>query len=386
MFVGLTNLPHFCIVKKGRQTKHNMKKLLMIWCWTGWTLSAVFGQSTLAVYPGDVTNNGQVNNLDFLHLGLAYNYSGPARDSASLDFVPIPAEPWPLQFPGGLNMAYADCNGDGYVNYYFDAFPLYTNYGLERDSNVTEDVFIPGVTGIDPPLKFDETAVPNTVLAGQTLRLPIELGTAAIPAEDFYGVAFSVTTDPAYIDLNQAVFNFAELSWINPDNDRIWMSKKTQANQLEVGLVRTDKNQRNGYGRIGYAEFVIVVDVIVNQQIPVIIDEIKVMDKFGNYSTVAGDTIWINVSAESLSSNDDKPQLPKLELYPNPVSDQLLLKASAPVTGLQLFDLLGQTVWAERPSGQDWLDVKLPSVPNGIYLLKVETTRGVACRRIQIQH
>ncbi len=358
----------------------------MIWYWTVWALSTVFGQSTLAVYPGDVTNNGQVNNLDFLHLGLAYNYSGPARDSTLLDFVPIPAEPWPLQLPGGLNMAYADCNGDGYVNYYFDAFPLYTNYGLERDSNVLEDEFIPGITGIDPQLKFDETNLPNTLSAGQTLRLPIELGSSDIPAEDFYGVAFSVTTDPAYIDLNQAIFNFAELSWINPDNDRVWMSKKAQGDRVDVGLVRTDRNQRNGYGRIGYAEFVIVVDVIVNQQIPVVIDRIKVMDKFGNYSTVAGDTIWINISAESLSSSNEQPLTPKLEVYPNPAASLLFIKASAPVTGLQLYDLLGQAVWGERPPKQDWLEVKLPEVPNGIYLLKVETTEGIACRRIQIQH
>jgi hypothetical protein len=183
-------------------------------------LSGASGQAGLVVYPGDVTNNGQVNALDFLHLGLAYNYSGPARDSASLDFVPIPATPWNLQFPGGLNMAYADCNGDGYVNYYFDAFPLYTNYGLQRASNVLPDTFIPGMSGIDPPLQFDESALPTFVQNGQTIKIPIELGTADIPAEDFYGIAFSVNANPSHIDLNQTSFNFAELSWINPE-DRI---------------------------------------------------------------------------------------------------------------------------------------------------------------------
>ncbi len=363
-----------------------MKRVLAIWCWVSWMLSGASGQAGLVVYPGDVTNNGQVNALDFLHLGLAYNYSGPARDSASLDFVPIPATPWNLQFPGGLNMAYADCNGDGYVNYYFDAFPLYTNYGLQRASNVLPDTFIPGMSGIDPPLQFDESALPTFVQNGQTIKIPIELGTADIPAEDFYGIAFSVNANPSHIDLNQTSFNFAELSWINPDNDRIWMSKKAQPNRVDVGLVRTDKNQRNGYGRIGYAEFVIIVDVIVNQQIPVVIEQVKMMDKFGNYSTVAGDTLWINVAPESLASSENALKSPSLELYPNPASDQVMIKASASIKGIQLIDLLGQVVWTQQTSRQDWLELTLPKVPNGLYLMKVETSQGIASRRIQIQH
>lgn len=375
----------FVSLKSTNRVQH-MKRLLSIWLWMGWMLNGALGQATLQVYPGDVTNNGQVNAIDFLHLGLAYNYSGPARDSASLDFTPIPAEPWPLQFPGGLNMAYADCNGDGYVNYYFDAFPLYTNYGQERDSMVQQDVFVAGVPGIDPPLKFDDSAVPNTVQAGQTVRIPLELGSANIPAEDFYGIAFSIIADPTHIDLNQISVNFAELSWINPDNDRIWMTKKADLNRVDVGLVRTDKNQRSGYGQVGYADFVIIVDVIVNQQIPIVMERVKMMDKYGNYSTVASDTIWLNVSPESLSSNNDQPNTPRLEIYPNPASDQVLVKSSAPVTGVQLVDMLGQVLWSVSMEKQDWLELKLPTTPNGLYLLKVETTRGMACRTLQIQH
>jgi hypothetical protein len=194
-------------------------------------------QSSLLVYPGDVTNNGVVNTLDFLHLGLAYNFSGPARDSSGLDFSPKPAQPWSLQFPGGLNMAYADCNGDGNVNYFFDAFPLYTHYGQQRSNNVVPDEFPPGLPGIDAPLRFDHSAVPGLVHGGQVVRIPVELGSAAIPAEDFYGIAFSIQTDPSAINLDQSITSFAESSWANPDNDRIWMSKKAATNRLDVGLV-----------------------------------------------------------------------------------------------------------------------------------------------------
>ena len=130
----------------------------------------------------------------------------------------------------------------------------------------------------------------------------------------------------------------------------------------------------------------IIVDVIVNQQIPIVMERVKMMDKYGNYSTVAGDTIWLNVSPESLSSNNDQPNVPRLDIYPNPTSDQVLVKSSAPVTGVQLVDMLGQVIWSVSAEKQDWLELKLPAAPNGLYLLKVETTRGIGCRTLQIQN
>jgi hypothetical protein len=63
-----------------------------------------------------------------------------------------------------------------------------------------------------------------------------------------------------------------------------------------------------------------------------------------------------------------------------------MIKSSASIKGIQLIDLLGQVVWTQQTSRQDWLELTLPKVPNGQYLMKVETSQGIASRRIQIQH
>ena len=357
-----------------------------------WMVLVVLGadfakaQTPLQVYPGDVTNNGVVNNLDFLHLGLAYNYAGPARDSSSQNFEALPVNPWSFQFPGGLNMAYADCNGDGFVNYYFDAFPLYTHYGLQRDSNVIQDEFVPGLAGVDPPLQFDSAAAPAQVVGGQTFSLPIELGTSDLPVEDFYGIAFSVKLPPGIFDVNQTVFNFTEQSWANSDNDRIWMSKKVDSDQIDVALVRTDRNQKRGYGRIGVVDYVIIVDVVaLEQSYPIVIEQIKMMDKFGNYSTVAGDTIWINVAPNSLLANDQLKKEPPVEVFPNPTSQWLRVQSTELIQSTTLIDVLGQVVLEEQWRPSSAVELNLPKLPAGMYLLRIETDHGVAFRRVQIQ-
>jgi hypothetical protein len=343
---------------------------------------------TLEVYPGDVTNNGEVNNLDFLHLGMAYNFAGPARDSSSQLFEPLPVLPWSYYFANGQNMAYADCNGDGVVNYYYDAFPLYTNYGSVRNTGVQPDLFFPGLPGIDPVLGFDHAAVPNQVQGGQLISLPLELGTMANPVEDLYGIAFSMIVDPQYIDANSVMFNLSELSWANPDNDRIWMYKKVSNQRVDVGWVRTDKNQRWGSGKIGSVDFVIIVDILpLQQQFPVYFENIKMMDKFGNYSTVAADTIWLNTMADStVSSIHTASYEPPVSVMPNPAQDKILVRATEPITGLMLSDVLGQIMWQDHSEQGTLTQINLPDIPAGTYLLRIETDSGLIFKRLQIQH
>ena len=40
------------------------------------------------MYPGDATNNGEVNGIDALYLGIAYGITGAPRDNAETDWTP----------------------------------------------------------------------------------------------------------------------------------------------------------------------------------------------------------------------------------------------------------------------------------------------------------
>ena len=139
---------------------------------------------------------------------MAYNFAGPARDPVLWIFTPKMLNHGRTISPSGQNMAYADCNGDGFVNYFYDAFPLHQlRYGA-RSTNVIPDVFPAGLPGVDPQLMFDHAAAPSQVTGGQMIRLPIVLGTIDNPVEDLYGLAFSVYIDPLIIDANNVLLDF----------------------------------------------------------------------------------------------------------------------------------------------------------------------------------
>jgi hypothetical protein len=337
----------------------------------------------LHVYPGDVNNNGVVNNVDFLYMGLAYNFGGPARSSESTAFTPQNATPWPFHFANGVNFAYADCNGDGIVNYYYDAFPIYVNYGMKHDS-VTEDVFPVGHPSTDPSLRLGSAGQPIQTNPGVTLTIPISLGDAQHPLDDFYGLAFALHVDPAYVDASKVKFNFSQNSWANPDNDRVYMYKAASNSRVDVGWVRTDHNNVGGYGEIGDVQIIIIVDVIEFTAFPVRIDSILVIDKFGNTTAIAGDTLHINVQPFALSSGQTPLDNHYFNVQPNPASDILYLEHDADIDELLLSDPLGRTVLELQPH-ESKFKIPLPKLPAGLYLLKARSRSGTYLKKIRIQ-
>ena len=364
----------------------NMKHLLLILFPAFFSAAPLFGQS-LTVWPGDVTNNGVVNNVDFLHLGLAYNYIGPARDSVNSSWLPQQVSPWAGQFANGVNYAYADCNGDGIVNYFYDAFPIYVHYGKVHGL-VTPDVFVPGTPGVDPPFQFDDSALPAQVSGGQQITLPLTLGSAALPMEDFYGIAFSIIVDRDFVDVDQVSLNFNQASWANPDNDRIFSVNRVTSERLDVGWVRIDHNEKSGYGPIGEASFIVIDDVVsVQQQFMLRIDSIRVIDRFGNQTAVAGDTLLVTVSADPTASSETPgpSRRSTLSVQPNPASDGIAVEAPETMRELILHDASGRVVMHLQPDLRRFY-CPLPAVPGGLYFLQVQTDRGIYFEYIVIAH
>ncbi|NIP42907.1 MAG: T9SS type A sorting domain-containing protein [candidate division Zixibacteria bacterium] len=89
----------------------------------------------LAVYPGDANNDGVVNELDVLPIGIYWGFSGEPRHSE--------AELWGRQAAKSWTPArasYADCNGDGVVND-DDLALIETNWGMSHEIEGTPIAF-----------------------------------------------------------------------------------------------------------------------------------------------------------------------------------------------------------------------------------------------------
>lgn len=373
---------HLCPVCYGKQRFQVMKQNILLFLLVSAGLVELSGQS-ISVWPGDANNNGVVNHVDLLQIGLAYNNIGPARDPVSSAWQAQSASPWPLVLGNGVNCAYADANGDGLVNYFYDAFPIYVHYGL-RHGVETPDIFPPGIPEIDPPLYLDSSAMPAQVHSGAQLNLPILLGSAALPVEHLYGLAFSLYIDPEFVDVNQINVNLGQISWANPDNDRIYSSYSASDARLDVAWVRTDHNERSGYGPIGTLSIIIIDDVVsLEQDFMLRIDSIQMVDRFGNRTAVAGDSLLVTILPDAITSGQE-PGQGAFRLWPNPARDLLYLKAGENIESAVLYDAMGAAVARIAPEQPDarW---PLPPLPPGIYWTEVRTRERIYREKIAIK-
>jgi hypothetical protein len=77
--------------------------------WSNWDYFEIKAYRT--VYPGDADNNGMVNELDILPIGIYFHEMGPQRDNISYNWDGIYVEPWNIP-----DATYADANGDGVID------------------------------------------------------------------------------------------------------------------------------------------------------------------------------------------------------------------------------------------------------------------------------
>ncbi len=76
-----------------------------------------------AVYPGDCNNDGVVNEIDVLPIGVFFGMQGPARPTSTTNWEGKPAELW-----DDPRATYADANGDGTIDE-LDVLAIGPNWG-----------------------------------------------------------------------------------------------------------------------------------------------------------------------------------------------------------------------------------------------------------------
>ena len=77
---------------------------------------------------------------------------------------------------------------------------------------------------------------------------------------------------------------------------------------------------------------------------------------------------------ENLDPNGSK-------VYPNPFTDLLTIEASFPMSKLTMTDLQGKVIFQMAPL-QNHLDLDLKTLPNGIYMLEIQTANGIELMKV----
>ena len=348
--------------------------------------------SQAQVWPGDVNNNGEVNALDWVMVHNALGAFGPARPIAeqgaeweekTLDVL------WGITFPGTtIDMAFADCNGDGVVNFE-DIFAIDNNY-LQEHGVISEDPISTGTAEVDPPLFFVESIF-DPFPEGFVLYSDIYLGTEEIPVSEFNGITFDLVYNPEHV----CCVDFIGPSGEFPDWGNFFLETfqavAVEDNRIHVAISTFGPETIiDASGMIG-SLFIVIEDDVLGMQIEevetlVSIENVTLTgDNFGNPSPVVNDSLSITIVGNPLSNEEVLPAA-SIELFPNPISDWVRVESIINIEQVEIYNTLGQLVFNKemnQPRLSTSLD--LSHLDNGTYVMKVFSDNGFVTKKIIIQ-
>lgn len=347
------------------------------------------------LYPGDVTNNGIVNNVDVLFWSYARGASGDPRiDPSSVwQAEGLPVNLWTESFPGGAgtNYAYADCNGDGVVDQ-DDLYVIIDNYYKTQPTGVQSDQF--DQSSIQASHSLILRAQEPDTEAGATEYIDLNLGGLQETVPTFYGTAFTLVYDPDFVagEGDQGGVDFTydtdneQNVWyagVNKDEAEYFIWSNDEAGYAEVVLYKSDPAAAIAdFGEIG--RFSIVVEEVifgleVNPSINIVIPHTVDQD-FKSAGVVSGQGTTFVVT-ETVTSYADNPLGDgALHFYPNPAVDgnitvELDREQTGVIEWVEIINLNGQSVHRQKLDAAQGR-VNLKNLPTGAYLIKVATDGG----------
>jgi len=339
--------------------------------------------------PGDANNDGRVNHLDVLAIGLSFGQEGPPREPPfqGIDWMLKPFEPWPGALPGTLvNHGFSDCDGNGVI-LEPDMEALKMNYdSAHMDSQ-------PPPMPWSPPDSIFNTAIPrliftfdqDTATVQDTLLLHIFYQHPNnMPFQDSpLGVAFTIEIDETLVKDSLTVVFFEPSA-----NDLLFAAGATgfaDARAVPPGMVEFGTAGKGQPGLpfsrpLGVVRF-IIEDIIVRPD--TFWTELKIDIANAIMINIKEEVMLFAVVVDAVTLFQELSAAPApvaplpVQLYPSPVRD--VLRIESPEVGLvrvQIFDVFGKLV-VDREI-QDERQVVMPATPwaPGFYWAKIRGGNG----------
>jgi hypothetical protein len=355
-------------------------------------LGIASGQEKL--WPGDVNNNGIVNNIDLLYMADAFFKTGPPRSPSEMgdDWSEKDVDAlWPTSFLNGPNHAYADCNGDGIV--IFEESTIEQNYGLTHGSLIP-DTFAQGIAGTNPAI-FMDGIMDSLFFEGGAATIRINLGTPSMPVSGIRSIAYTLKYDPNIFD--PGIANVLPGQFFSAGAEDVIQVTNIDpvAGTIDVAMARVGTSPAttiSGSGDIGLFFIVIEDDVVGLTGDPVettiYIEKVKAFGEDMNEMVIYADSAVISIIDDQMVNNTSSIQNEtSILVYPQPTSDYLKIETPHQnIHAIELTNLAGQVVLSEQFSiaQQTPINVNTVHLPNGLYLLKTLTNKGWLSTKVVI--
>lgn len=209
-------------------------------------LSPVLTAQESLVWPGDVNNSGTVNGIDMLFWAHAYGAKGDLRPAASSNWVGQQmGVPWEKSFPGGLNFAYADPDGDGQANGR-DFRLLSQNLHRTRVPAQNNDPWVrPDTSGNHEAFLQLRPAGLQLTPTGTELLLDVNLRGPDSTFSAFHGLSFRATFSPGLLATHRGYDKETAANALR-DGDRLlrWLQVDSTTHQLTFTITAVDHLNR----------------------------------------------------------------------------------------------------------------------------------------------
>ncbi|MFK7921173.1 MAG: T9SS type A sorting domain-containing protein [Bacteroidia bacterium] len=342
--------------------------------------TAVVAYSPYCVWPGDADNDLIADNNDLLAVGLTYGDVGPVRPGATLNWEAQQGSAWATSLPGGLNAVFTDTDGNGIVND-DDTLAINLNYGQTHLKGNT------AMAGIGDPLLYLTTAN-DSVGAGETLNISINLGVDTLTADNIYGLAFTVQYNNAVVDSFSAHVSYN--GWLGTYGTNMLGIQKDFFNdgEVDVALVRNDQQIATGFGMIANLSIVMIDDIAgktaVSEILALDLIDVRVIGLDGEEIPVNTEGTQVVVTSGGANSIED--ELAKtIRIYPQPAQDLLFIEIDEPQNWeATLYTLSGQQLSSVSTLRGTQETIDLSTLANGLYILRVKTDQGIISKKVMI--
>ena len=262
-----------------------------------------------SIWPGDVNNNGLVNNIDVLYWGIANGKTGANRASAGISWQAynMPGA-WNWTFPGadGTNYAYADANGDGKINKKDVTDAVVGNF-TKTHGTPTPDIYSP--TSTTSFVRIYLEPVSETGQFGQQAKVRVKNTRKNYPQIKLYGLAFTVKYNPTLVAQNGV--SFTVNSRLGSDVNMYVLSKDVRSKgEIEVAITRMDQENMDWLdGTLGELVLSLKNNGANTSTLQLQITNIKLIDKKMDHHPVVGESTQIVIGNGNNDPNGPCPQI-----------------------------------------------------------------------------
>jgi len=340
------------------------------------------------VWPGDVNYDGIVNMDDLMILGVTAGAAGPARINPSIDWFPQYVTNWADTVVTGVNYKHADTDGNGIVDVN-DTLAIITNYGLTRD--LENRRYLSSVPYKSSRNGSELFIIPEEVMLidAMNVEIPLYLGEVATPVSGFYGMRFSIATDPTLVLTESMMIDFAG-SWLGTQNSDLWSIQKTFADVgvTDLGLTLNNHQPVSGFGLIGHIKFALAQPLQPGEVIPLDIHFDNLLAHGYNLTPLDLSTGSFQIVLDNnLTGVGNSSTIEKIYIFPNPVSagESIVIQTFGEIKRVEIFHLNGLKIKEIENTGVNISSIAPPSA-KGVYILKTETNSGeVSVTRLIVQ-